>query len=388
MPAASSNSFQSFAGSYLTAIVILFLFAPLANADQVDVWFGTQTSKNGLSKGIYHANFDTDTGNLTKPTLAAEANNPGFLAMHPSGTVLYATGREADGGVVAAYKIEKVAGKTTLNKLNSIVIGDGTAAHLSVDRSGKFLFSAQYGGGSIALFDLADDGSIQSRLQLIKHEVGSEAAQGRKDKPHPHWVGTSPDNQFVFVPDLGLDKVMIYKLDAAGSKLTPHGFGACPPGGGPRHMKFDPTGNLIYVLNELALSVTTFDYDKTAGTMTPVQTVPTLTEAAKAKEKSNSASEIRVHPSGKFVYSGNRGHDTISVFGADPAEKGLSIIEVEPIRGSWPRNFNLDPTGKWLIAAGQNSHTATVFSIDQTTGELTYVRKSVMVPSAICVLFQ
>ena len=185
-----------------------------------------------------------------------------------------------------------------------------------------------------------------------------------------------------------MDKVVIWKLDAATATLSPHGIGVCPPGSGPRHMKFDPTGTRIYVLNELTLSVTTFDYDKAVGTMTPVQTVEALSEATKAKEVFNSASEIRVHPSGKFVYSANRGNDTISVFRVDPATKDLSIVEVEPIRGSWPRNFNLDPTGKWLIAAGQKSNTATVFSIDQSTGELTYVRKSVTVPSSICVLFE
>ena len=317
-----------------------------------------------------------------------EVDSPGFLAMHPNGEMLYAAARESGKGVVVAYKINHVNEQVTLTKANSITIGDGKAVHLSVDRSGKFLLTAQYRGGSTALFDLADDGSIVSRRQLLKHQGGSGVVKKRQDKPHAHWVGTSPDNQYVFVPDLGMDKVVIWKLDAATATLSPHGFGVCPPGSGPRHMKFDPTGTRIYVLNELTLSVTTFDYDKAVGTMTPVQTVEALSEATKAKEVFNSASEIRVHPSGKFVYSANRGNDTISVFRVDPATKDLSIVEVEPIRGSWPRNFNLDPTGKWLIAAGQKSNTATVFSIDQSTGELTYVRKSVTVPSSICVLFE
>ena len=368
-------------------IMVFLSFAPFVNAEQVDVWFGTTATKQGLSKGIYHANFDTDTGELSQPTLAVEADSPGFLAMHPNGKMLYAAARESGKDVVVAYKIKKTNEQVTLTKVNSIAIGDGKAVHLSVDRSGKFLLTAQYRGGSTALFDLADDGSIISRRQLLKHQGGSGVVQKRQDKPHAHWVGTSPDNQYVFVPDLGMDKVVIWKLDTATATLSPHGFGICPPGSGPRHMKFDPTGTRIYVLNELTLSITTFDYDKTTGTMTPVQTVETLSEATKAKEVFNSASEIRVHPSGKFVYSANRGNDTISVFRVDPATKNLSFVEVEPIRGSWPRNFNLDPTGKWLIAAGQKSNTATVFSIDQSTGELTYVRKSVTVPSSICVLF-
>ena len=388
MSAARSIPLRSLVTSCFIWSLVLFSFAPFANAEQVDVWFGTTVTKKGLSKGIYHANFDTETGELSKPTLAMEVDSPGFLAMHPNGEMLYAAARESGKGVVVAYKINHVNEQVTLTKANSITIGDGKAVHLSVDRSGKFLLTAQYRGGSTALFDLADDGSIVSRRQLLKHQGGSGVVKKRQDKPHAHWVGTSPDNQYVFVPDLGMDKVVIWKLDAATATLSPHGFGVCPPGSGPRHMKFDPTGTRIYVLNELTLSVTTFDYDKAVGTMTPVQTVEALSEATKAKEVFNSASEIRVHPSGKFVYSANRGNDTISVFRVEPATKDLSIVEVEPIRGSWPRNFNLDPTGKWLIAAGQKSNTATVFSIDQSTGELTYVRKSVTVPSSICVLFE
>ena len=368
--------------------LVLFSFATFVNAEQVNVWFGTTATKKGLSKGIYHANFNTDTGKLSQPTLAVKANSPGFLAIHPNGKILYAAAKESGKGVVVAYKINKVNEQGTLTKINSVAVGDGIAVHLSVDRTGKFLLTAQYRGGSTALFDLADDGSIISQRQLLKHQGGSGVVKKRQDKPLAHWVGTSPDNQYVFVPDLGMDKVVIWKLDAATATLLPHGFGVCPPGSGPRHMKFDPTGTRIYVLNELTLSITTFDYDKTAGTMTPVQTVETLSEATKAKEEFNSASEIRVHSSGKFVYSANRGNDTVSVFRVDPATKNLSFVEAEPIRGSWPRNFNLDPTGKWLIAAGQKSNTATVFSIDQSTGELTYVRKSVTVPSSICVLFE
>ena len=271
--------------------------------------------------------------------------------------------------------------------LNSVEIGDGGAAHVSVDRTGKVLLTAQYGGGSTALFDLADDGSIKSRKQLVKHEGGSRVVANRQNSPHAHWTGTSPDNRFAFVPDLGLDKVVIYKLNADAGTIEPHGFGVCPPGGGPRHMKFSPDGKFVYVLNELALSITTFAYDSAAGTMSAIDTGQTLTESVKEKETFNSASEIRVHESGKFVYSANRGNDSISVFKVDAATGKLSIVETEPIRGGWPRNFNIDPTGKWIVVAGRDSNTATVFEINQETGELTFIRQTAMVPSPICVLF-
>ena len=365
----------------------MFPYNDLAVADTVDVWFGTATSEQGLSKGIYHANFDTDKGTLTTPTLAATVDSPGFLAMHPNGKMLYAVARPPSGPAVIAYKIQQNDGKSTLIKINSVAIGDGPAAHLAVDCSGKVLMTAQYSGGSTAIFDLADNGRIKSRRQLHKHSGGTGIVAGRQERPHAHWVGTSPDNQFVFVPDLGIDKVVVWKLDALAATLKPHGFGICPPGSGPRHMVFNPNGTHIYVLNELALSITTFAFDPKTGSMTPIQTIQTLTEAIKAKEVFNSGSEIRVHPSGKFVFAANRGNDSISVFRVDEVSQELRIVEVEPIRGSWPRNFNLDPTGKWLIAAGRQSNTAAVFSIDQSSGELTFTRQSAMVPSPICVLF-
>jgi len=151
-------------------------------------------------------------------------------------------------------------------------------------------------------------------------------------------------------------------------------------------MKFSIDGQRAFVLNELAVSVTTFDYDGDAGSLTARSTAPALTGAQKAKESFNSASEIRVHPNGRFVYTANRGHDSISIFRA--AQDGeLTLVENEPIRGGWPRNFNLDPTGKWLLAAGRDSNTVAVFAIDQRSGELTYSRGIINVPASICVLF-
>jgi 6-phosphogluconolactonase len=184
-----------------------------------------------------------------------------------------------------------------------------------------------------------------------------------------------------------MDKVVIYRLDVDRVDLKPHGFGQVPAGGGPRHMKFHTGGKFIYVLNELELSVTAFAYDADRGMMTALQTIRTVPEQEKAKETFVSASEIRVHPTGKFVYAANRGHDTITAFRIDQDSGKLTQVECEPIRGSWPRNFNIDPTGRWLLAAGRDSNTLAVFEIDAETGELTYTRTMVMVPTPICVLF-
>lgn len=375
----------------LTAVAAAWVTSAVATAAPVDVWFGTTTPNGGLSKGIYHARLDTESGKMTPPTLAATARECGFLAMHPDGKTLYATGGPDGGSVVSAYRIDGPPGNGRLTLLGSTPTGGGGAAHLSTDRGGRVLMSAQYGGGSTTLYELADDGSISRRISVHEHNqlldpAGSGVVPGRQDSPHAHYVTPSPDDRFAFVPDLGMDKVVIYRLDASSPALTHHGFGVCPPGGGPRHMKFSPDGRRIYVLNELTLSITVFDYDADAGTMTPGQTIATLDEATKAKETFNSASEIRVHPSGKFIYSANRGHDSISAFSVDSAGT-LSAIEVEPIRGGWPRNFSLDPTGQWLVAAGSDSNTATVFRIEPDSGELTFTRETQMVPTPICVLF-
>ncbi|WP_044303135.1 lactonase family protein [Rhodopirellula sallentina] len=375
--------------------VCFFLAGTVASGQTVDVWFGTSTGRNSESRGIYHATFDMETGKLSRATLAAETRSPGFLAMHPNGKVLYATGSPASANStsndnVSAFRITGPVGKAKLEYINSAPTGDGGAAHVSTDRDGKVLMSAQYGGGSTTLYQLAEDGSVK-HVEVKEHsellpKAGSGVVPKRQDHPHAHWTGTSPDNRFAFVPDLGMDRVVIWKLDTETPALTPHGFGVCPPGGGPRHMKFSPDGSRVYVLNELALSLTAFDYDAEKGVMTPGQTIRTLSEVVKAKETFNSASEIRVHPSGRFIYTANRGNDSISAFRVD--DNGVMwLIEVEPIRGAWPRNFGMDPSGRWLIVAGQQSNTATVFAIDQETGELQFIRETVAVPSSICVLF-
>jgi len=369
------------------AVVFPFLLGTVVCAETTDVWFGTTTPRNGLSRGIYHATLDSASGKLGEVKLAAEIQNPGFVTVRPDGKVLYGVGSVDGEPSVIAYRIEGKGDQSVLRCMNRQPIGDGGASHLDTDRTGRVLITAQYGAGSVAVFPLSEDGSIKPRSDLQKHSGGSGVVGRRQGAPHAHWVGTSPDNRFVFVPDLGLDRVVIYRLDVDAAKLTPHGEGVCPPGAGPRHMKFHPDGRTIFVLNELALSVTVFNYDTEGGVMTPIQTIETLSEETKAKESCNSASEIRVHPSGRFVYSANRGNDTISVFRVDPDTKKLTWIEAEPVRGGWPRNFNLDPTGRWLIAAGRDTNTATVFGIDQDSGELTYTREGAMVPTPICVAF-
>lgn len=356
-----------------------------ASAQSIDVWLGT--GSNDPEQGIFHCTLNTQNGKLSQPKVVAKISRPGFLAMHPSRPVLYAVGSLNRIPCVAAYRITATGRQAALEFINSVPIGDGGAAHIAVNDKGTMLATAQYGGGSVAVFSLTDTGELSKRTQIVEHGEGSKAVPGRQDTSHAHWVGFSPDERFLFVPDLGLDKVVIYECDDQQTSIQPHGFGAVAPGAGPRHMKFHNNGKWAYVLNELDLTITQFQYDAQSGTMTPGKTVETVPRDELAKEKFKSCSEIRVHPSGRFIYAANRGHDTVTAFHVDQTTGELTLIEREHVRGATPRNFNVSPDGRWLLAAGQHSHTLACFEVDSNTGELTYNRNVVHAPSCICVLF-
>jgi 6-phosphogluconolactonase len=350
-------------------------------AETWQVFFGTGGPG---AKGIYHATFETSTGKLTPSELAVEIGSPGFLALHPAGDKLYAVAGIPGGPGVAGFRIAKGG---ALTPINTSPTGDGGGAHVAVHPSGKFLLTAQYGGGSVALFPLDDEGRLGAAT-LSRHQGGSGVVKGRQDSPHPHYCGFSPDGRFALVPDLGLDGIVIYRLNLEARSMERHGFLASVPGSGPRHMRFSPDGRFIYLLNELALSVTTFAWNAEAGTAKQLATVPALSESAKAKESFNAAAEILVHPSGHFVYSSNRGHDSVTVYRADPATGKLEVIQVQPVRGAIPRNINLAPGGEWLLAAGADSHSVAVHRVNADTGELTYHTTGInTVPSPICILF-
>jgi 6-phosphogluconolactonase len=357
------------------------VFIPPVAAETWQVYFGTG---GGAAKGIYRATFDAQEGKLSAAERAAEIRAPGFLAVHPDGQKLYAVGTANGIEGAAGYRIDSDG---SLELINASPTGDGGGAHLAVHPSGRFLLTAQYGGGSVALFPLDTDGRLGA-AQLSRHEGGTRVVAGRQDAPHPHWCGFSPDGRFALVPDLGLDGIVIYRVNADAPAIERHGFAASERGGGARHLRFSPDGRFIYLLNELTLSVTTFAWDAANGSARQLGTVPALSEAAKAKESFNSAAEILVHPSGRFVYSSNRGHDTVSVYRADSGTGALEVIQVQPVRGAFPRNIALAPGGGWLLAAGADSNTVAVHQVNPETGELTYqTRRIINVPSPICILF-
>ena len=353
----------------------------LAEAGNTAVWFGTR----GSSRGIYRAVLDLESGNLSNAELAAEIKNPGFLCINAAGDRLYSLGSMVGTeDNVAVFEIG--ADGTTLTPMGSANSGCGKPTHLSLSKDEKTLLLAHYGGGAVASMPLDESGKILPAASKIDH-TGSSVNKQRQDKPHPHWIGATPDNKFVLVPDLGTDEVVIYHLDTKNHTLTPHGAGKVPAGSGPRHLKFHPNAKWAYVLNELSLTVTGFHYGAAKGSLDPFQTVVALPQS-ELKDILTSGSEIRMHPSGKFVYAGIRGHDVIAVFAIDQESGALTLVEREPIRGAWPRNFGIDPTGKWLLAAGAESSTVSVFRIDAENGRLTFTRQVISVPQSICVEFQ
>ena len=353
----------------------------LVSAQAVPVYFGTGGPG---AKGIYRATFDAKNGKISAAELVAEVGNPGFLALHPDGTKLYAVASVAGAPIAIGYRIGATG---ALEPINSAPTTDGGGAHIAVHPSGKFLLTAQYGGGSTALFPLDAEGRL-GVAQVTKHRGGSGVVPGRQEKPHAHMCAFSPDGRFALVSDLGMDAIVVYRINLDTPAITMHGVIASIPGGGPRHMKFSPDGEFIYLLNELALSVTSYSWDAAAGTAKLLGTVPALSEAVKAKEAFNSAAEILVNAGGTTVYSSNRGHDTVTVYRADPATAALQVVQVQPVRGAFPRNIALSPDGGWLLAAGADSNTVAVHRVDPATGELTYLTKGVInVPSPICILF-
>jgi 6-phosphogluconolactonase len=362
------------------------LLAPIAAAQGApgprwSVYFGTDGPD---ARGIYRSSFDAANGQLSKPELAAEIGSPGFLALHPAGDKLYAVATSAGEPGVAGFSI---GAGGELTPIDTSPTGAGGGAHLALHPSGKFLLSAQYGSGTVALFPLDPEGRL-GPAKLTRHEGGSRVVAKRQDAPHPHWCGYSPDGRFALVPDLGLDGIVLYRVDEAQLALERHGFAAAPPGSGPRHLRFAPDGKHLYLLNELSLSVTAFAWNAELGAATALGTTPTLTEAAKSKEAFNSAAEILVHPSGRFVYTSNRGHDTVTVFRTDPATAALEAFQSQPIRGAFPRHIELSPDGAWLLAAGADSNTVAVHRVDPKLGALTYMTRGIVnVPAPICILF-
>lgn len=373
------------------ASIILVAAASLASAvhaeERMYVYVGTYTGTG--SEGIYRFTLDPKTGTLTPAGVTGGVKNPSFLAITPDGKHLYSVaevethdGQRAGG--VCAFDIDPKTGELT--KLNDQPSGSPGPCHVSVDRTGRVAMVANYGGGSVASLPIEADGKLKPVASFYQHE-GHGPNKARQEGPHAHSINPDLKNQFAMACDLGTDKVMVYKLDPASGTLTPNDPASVsvPPGGGPRHFAFHPAGKLAYTNNELTSTVTALRYDDAKGVLTPIETVTTLPEGA--THEGNTTAEVQVHPSGRFVYVSNRGHDSIAGFAIDEKAGGLKPIGHTPSGGAVPRNFGIDPSGRFLLAANQETGNVVVFRIDEKSGALTPTGSKVDAPMACCVKF-
>lgn len=387
--AASAPSMKRPLSALFAAAAMSSLFAaPVSAGDRSLVYFGCYTNAKSGSKGIQVAEFNSATGALTQPVLAAESmDSPSFLALSPNGKFLCAVGEDGSpgnkSGDVSAYSIALPGGKLTkLNEQSSK--GDGPC-QVALDHTGSMAMVANYGSGSVASYALGKDGKLSPAVTSIQHS-GSSINAARQAGPHAHSMNVTPDNRFVLACDLGLDKVITYKIDPATGAMSAQAETRLAPGTGPRHLAFHPNGRFVFVNGEMAMDVTTFAYNPEKGSLTTLSTASTLPPADQGK-KGLSTAETAVHPSGKFVYVSNRTHDTIAVFSCDQTTGKLTLIQNAPAEGKIPRNFRIDPSGQWMIVAHQDSNTAAVFKIDAESGKLTFTGNKVNVGGAVCVRF-
>lgn len=349
------------------------------------VYIGTYTS--GASEGIYMLEMDATTGELIHAGLAGAVENPSFLALHPAGTFLYSVGRgtDADGepaNLASAFAIDPESGALTLLNQASTA-GDGPC-HVAVDRAGRHILVANYSGGNAAVLPIAENGALREAGDVVQHEGSS--VHPRQQAPHAHAVQLDAAGNFAFIIDLGIDRIMIYRYDDETGSLEPNDppYAAVAPGAGPRHFAFHPNGQYAYVVNELANTVTAFAYDAAAGSLEAIHTVGTLPDDF---EDDNTTAEICVHPSGRFVYASNRGHDSIAAFAVEADTGRLSSIGQTPTGGRTPRNFNITPDGAFLVVANRQTDNIVVLRIDPETGLLTDTGHAVEVPAPSCVVF-
>ena len=351
------------------------------------VYLGTYTADR--SKGVYVSRLDLATGALTAPELVAETPNPSFLAVHPRGDILYAanevrTLNNVPGGAVSGFAIDRSSGRLTpLNQQSSR--GEG-AVHLIVDKAGRNVLVSNYGGGNAAVLPIDESGRLKEASALVQHTPPPGAAA--TVRPRAHSINLDPANRFGYVADLGLDQVRIYKFDSAAGSLVPNDppLVALDPGAGPRHFTFHPTAPVAYVINEKHVTVTAFTHEPKDGRLTPLQTASTL-PAGEPVEIGYSTAEVQVHPSGRFLYGSNRGHNSIAVFSIDPATGHLTFVEAKPTQGNTPRGFGIDPTGTFLLVAHQRSDSIVVFRIDGTTGRLKPTGGTIPIGSPTAVKF-
>jgi 6-phosphogluconolactonase len=335
----------------------------MAESHEFFVYAGTYTGQK--SKGIYAYRFDASSGVLKPLGLAIETSNPSFLAAHPNNHFLYAVG-ENNPGTISAFEVDAATGKLKL--INTVSSRGDSPCHLALDKTGRWLFVANYGNGSIASFAVRSDGSLGEAHAVVQHS-GSSVNPRRQAGPHAHAVNISSDNRFLAVADLGLDQIVVYRFDAKTGALTSNNppFTSIEPGSGPRHLVFSTDAKFAWVLNEMKNTVTSLSYDGSNGVF---KSIGTAFSVPQNYAEPTNAAEIAIHPNHQFLYTSNRGHNSIAIFDVDAQTGLIRLRKWISTRGSTPRNFVIDPSAAFLLAANQDSDSLAIYRIDSRTGDL------------------
>jgi len=353
------------------------------NNQELRIYVGTYTGSG--SEGIYLYRM-ADSGELEFVSVAKGVNNPSFLAIGPQQRYLYAanevgTFSHAPGGAVSAFSIDQETGELTF--LNQQASHGTSPCYVSVDQAGKCVLVANYGSGSAAVLPIGSNGELGKATDVVQH-TGSSVDSQRQEGPHAHSIVLDSNSRYAFVPDLGLDKIMIYQLDPVQGKLKPNDqpWAEVKAGSGPRHFTFHPNGKYAYVITEMGNTLVAFTYDEARGELSEIQMVSTLPEDFSGVSY---CADVHISPSGRFLYGSNRGHDSIVIFEIDQDTGKLSYVDHESTQGEFPRGFAIDPTGSFLLAANQNTDTIVTFQIHQETGKLTPTGHVTEVSKPVCV---
>lgn len=372
-----------------TLATLSFSSSVLAQASSIRVYLGTYTRAE--SEGIYLSTLDLSSGELSEPKLVAEMANPTFLALDADGRTLYAVSEVAktatwEGGSVHAYAVDAETGD--LEYLSEQPSGGKAPCHVSVSAGNGHVLVANYSSGNVSVYPRdPQSGALQQASAFRQHEGRSLAENRRQPGPRAHAFQTDATGQWALACDLGLDQVLIYRLDAEAGTLEPGDppFAALAPGAGPRHLAFGPGERMVYVVNELDSTVSALSWDAVTGRLALLQTLSTLPPDPVVAR--NTTAEIVVHPDGGYLYASNRGHDNLAIYRIDALSGQLSLVGFVPTRGRNPRSFAFDPSGRYLIAANQDSDNLVVFRFDPATGQLEPLDATQKLSRPVCVLF-
>jgi 6-phosphogluconolactonase len=348
--------------------------------------FGTGKVLKGKGKGIYVYRLDVSSGSIAQCALAEGVPNPSYLAFHPSHRLLYAVNelKEFEGapsGAISAFSLNPHNGKLSL--LNRKPTHGTDPCHLTLDKLGTHVLVANFMSGSVCVLPVREDGSLGDATDFVQHQ-GSSADPVRQTGPHAHAITFDEAGRYAFVPDLGIDKVIVYQFDPDRGKLEPNDepWVELPAGAGPRQLVMHPGGGYAYLVNELNSTMTAFRYDQDGGILREIQTLSTLPEDFQG---ANTCAEVQISPSGRFLYGSNRGHDSIVIYAIDQVDGTLTCVGHENTQGKTPRNFVVGPAGQFLLAANQDSDSVVTFRLDPASGELEPTGHRADVPTPVCV---